>query len=135
MTDIELRTAQHRDELAGEREAAEARLVDLLQCESVLEASQAMASTFTRASHYMAAAAALQDALPEPFIDGVSEMYQWLKSILCAAAMPQAESSLLYQVEASILPPPCQPQGCGTEGHTRSFERGNNFLTGRLFGL
>jgi hypothetical protein len=36
----------------------------------------------------MAAAAALQDALPEPFIDGVSEMYQWLKSILCAAAMP-----------------------------------------------
>jgi hypothetical protein len=88
MTDIELRTAQHRDELAGEREAAEARLTDLLQCESVLEASQAMASTFTRASHYMAAAAALQDALPEPFIDGVSEMYQWLKSILCAAAMP-----------------------------------------------
>jgi hypothetical protein len=51
-------------------------------------------------------AAALLDVLPAPFTDEVGEVYQWLKSILGAVAVPQAESSLLHRVEASILPPP-----------------------------
>jgi hypothetical protein len=53
----------------------------------------------------MAAVAALLDALPTPSTDGVGEVYKRLKSILGTTAVQQAKSSLLHQVEASILPP------------------------------
>jgi tRNA C32,U32 (ribose-2'-O)-methylase TrmJ len=77
-----------------------------IQCETALEASQAMSKeqveqqppAFTRATQNMAATAALLDVLPVPSTDMVGEVYEWLKSILGTAAMPQEESSLLYQV-------------------------------------
>jgi hypothetical protein len=57
----------------------EARLADLLQCESTLEVSQAKAgerqlSAFFRASQNVAAIAALLDALLAPSADGVGEV-------------------------------------------------------------
>jgi hypothetical protein len=48
--------------------------------------------------------------------DGLCEVYPWLKSILSATAVNEAESSLLHW----------------GEGHPRSSKRGNNFLTSRL---
>jgi hypothetical protein len=47
----------------------------------------------------------LLDTLPTLSTDGVDEVYQRLKSILSIAAAQQVESSLLHQVEATILPP------------------------------
>jgi hypothetical protein len=60
--DIEHEVAQWRDELADERAAIEAKLADLHQCESALEAYRAMTvdhmeqkpPTFTKASQNMA---------------------------------------------------------------------------------
>jgi hypothetical protein len=57
----------------------EARLADLLQCESTLEVSQAKAGerqlpAFFRASQNVAAIAALLDALLAPCADGVGEV-------------------------------------------------------------
>jgi hypothetical protein len=73
---------QHQDELASERATTKARLADLLQHESVLEASQAgvrermerKTPTFARAIHNMATAAAHLDALLTPFTDGMGEV-------------------------------------------------------------
>jgi hypothetical protein len=53
----------------------------------------------------MAVVAALLDTLPTPTTNGVSELYQQLKSILGTAVTLQAESSLQHRVEASVLPP------------------------------
>jgi hypothetical protein len=105
--------AEHREKLTGKRVAAEARLDDLLQCKSALEASQAVARehaerqlpTFARASQNVVATTALLDALSAPSTDGVGEVYEWLKSILGATATQQAESFLLYRVKALILLP------------------------------
>jgi hypothetical protein len=88
-------------------------LAYLLQCELALEASQALAReqverrlpTFARASQNMAAVAMLLDALPAPSTNGAGEVYQRLKSIIGGTVAQQAESSLLHQVEASILLP------------------------------
>jgi hypothetical protein len=61
--------------------------------------------TFAMAIQNVVAAAALLDTLPAPSTNEVSEVYQWLKSILGTVAAQQAESSLQHQVEASVLPP------------------------------
>jgi hypothetical protein len=81
---------------------AKARLADPRQCESAFEAGWAMTTnheeqwlpTFTRASENVATAAILLDTSPAPSIDGVGEVYLWLKNILSTAAALQAESSL-----------------------------------------
>jgi hypothetical protein len=44
-------------------------------------------TAFIRASENVATAAALLDALSATSTDGVGEVYQWLKSILCVAAV------------------------------------------------
>jgi hypothetical protein len=121
--------------------AAEARLDDLLQCKSALEASQAVARehaerqlpTFARASQNVVATTALLDALSAPSTDGVGEVYEWLKSILGATATQQAESFLLYRVKAPILLPAdskdggqMATQGAPDTGMTSSLE---GFLT------
>jgi hypothetical protein len=111
---IKRKTVQHRGRLVGERAAAEARLANWIQCESALEEGQGVAKehaerrppTFAKASQNVTAAAALLDVLSAPSTDGVGEVYQWLKSILGVTTMQQAESSLLHQVEAYILPLP-----------------------------
>jgi phospholipase/lecithinase/hemolysin len=66
---------------------------------------------FTKAHQNKAVVAALLHALLTPFIDGMGEGYQQLKSILDATPMQQAKSSLLHQVEASILTPPAPRAG------------------------
>jgi hypothetical protein len=43
--------------------------------------------TFTKDSQNMAAPATPLDTLPAPSTDGVGEVYQWLKNILCTTAM------------------------------------------------
>jgi hypothetical protein len=53
----------------------------------------------------MAFVAVLLDMLPMPSIDGVGDVYQWLKNILGTAAVHQAESSLQHRVKASISTP------------------------------
>jgi hypothetical protein len=72
----------------------EARLIDLHQSESALEAGRSTTMeraerqlpTFTRASQNVPTVAALPDTLPAPSTNGVSEVYQWLKSILGTTA-------------------------------------------------
>jgi hypothetical protein len=51
------------------------------------------------------------DMFPAPSTNGVSEVYQWLKSILSTATAQQAESSLQHRVKGSILPPPIPRMG------------------------
>jgi hypothetical protein len=90
-------------ELAGEQAAVKARLVDLHQRESTVEAGQATAfcqeerqlPTFTRASQNMAAVAAHLDMLPAPSIDGVGEVYRRLKNILRIVATQQRGELLI----------------------------------------
>jgi hypothetical protein len=73
----------------------EARLADLYQREAMLEAGWTAAMvcvewqlpTFTKDSQNMAAPATPLDTLPAPSTDGVGEVYQWLKNILCTTAM------------------------------------------------
>jgi hypothetical protein len=97
--------------LSDERVTVEARQADLHECKSALEAGQAATMdhaewqlpTFPRASQNVAAVAALLDTLPAPSIDGVGEVYRLLKNILDTTTMLQAESSLQYRVEASVL--------------------------------
>jgi hypothetical protein len=59
----------------------------------------------------MAMAAALLDTLCAPSIDGVCEVYLWLKSILGTATAQQAESPLQHWVEASVSNPICSKDG------------------------
>jgi hypothetical protein len=74
--------------------AIEARLADLHQCESALEADRSMAidhaerqlPSFAKASQNVASTAALLDTLPAPSTTRVGEVYQWLKNILGTAA-------------------------------------------------
>jgi hypothetical protein len=95
----------------GERAAIEARLADLHQCESILDANQVTTTncegqqlpSFTKASQNVAAATALLDTFPVPSINEVAKVYQQLKNILDIATTQQAESSLQHRVEAFIL--------------------------------
>jgi hypothetical protein len=88
--DIKHEAVRWWSELTDERTTVEARLADLYQCESALEAGQATVidhverqlPTFTKASQNMAAMAMLLDTLHAPSINGVGEVYQQLKSIL-----------------------------------------------------
>jgi hypothetical protein len=74
----------------------------LHQHESALEVGQTTAiehaecqlPTFARANQNVAAAAALLDTMHIPSIDGVSEVYQWLKNIVSTTVAEQAESFL-----------------------------------------
>jgi hypothetical protein len=69
-------------------------LASLLQRKSAMKVIQAMAGeraewqlpAFTRANPKMVIAVVLLDALPAPPTDGAGKVYQWLKSILVAAA-------------------------------------------------
>jgi hypothetical protein len=114
-------------------------LAYLLQCELALEASQALAReqverrlpTFARASQNMAAVAMLLDALPAPSTNGAGEVYQRLKSIIGGTVAQQAESSLLHQVEASILLPTDPKDG----GQRATQELMKTFVPSSSFGV
>jgi hypothetical protein len=93
--------------------AVEARLADVHQCESKLEADQVATPnheerqlpTFARASQNVAAVVVLLDMLSAPSTDGVGMVYQQLKNILGTTAVQQAESTLQHRVKASISTP------------------------------
>jgi hypothetical protein len=83
-----------------------------LQCESVLEVGQAVAKEHA------------------PSTDKASDVYQWLKSILGTTVVPQAESSLLHWVEASILhapPPPVNLKDGGQKATQGAPDMGTTF--------
>jgi hypothetical protein len=70
------------------------------------------------------------DALLAPSTDSVGEVYQWLRSILGATVVQQAESSLLYRVKASILlPPPTNPKDGGQNATQGAPEAGTTSST------
>jgi hypothetical protein len=100
-----------------ERAVAEARLADLLQCESALQATHVVAKermerqlpAFARASQNMATMAALLDALPAPSTDGVGKVYQRLKSILSAAAYSRRSVPCYIRSRPLFCPLPSPP--------------------------
>jgi hypothetical protein len=86
----------------------EARLADVLQCESALEARRAMEQqlpTFTTACQNVATVAARLNALPTTPANDGGKVYRRLKSILNVATVQQVESSQLHQARATILTP------------------------------
>jgi hypothetical protein len=141
---IEREAVRRRSKLTDERAAIVARLADLHQCESVLEAGQVVAvhrakqqlPTFTRASQNVAAVAALLDMLPTPSTGEVGEVYQWLYNILGTIIVQQAEGSLQHLVEPSVSAPDCSMvRGGGARGHPRGSRGGNDFLADVDFSL
>jgi hypothetical protein len=108
--DIERGAVQRWFELADEWVTVEARLADLHQRESMLEASRTVAVRHAerqllsgRTSQNVAIVAMLLNTLPTPSTDGVGEVYRWLKNILSTTVVPQVESSLQHRVETTVL--------------------------------
>jgi hypothetical protein len=122
--------------------AVEARLINLCQRESTLEAGQTVAMervewqlpAFTKASQNVAATAALLDILPAPFTNGVGMVYQWLKSILDTARRI-ASGEFPATLGRCLCFAPCSSQGWLTKVRPRDSGRGNDFLAGRIFNL
>jgi hypothetical protein len=105
--DIERGAVQRWFELADEWVTVEARLADLHQRESMLEASRTVAVRHAErqllSGRTSQNVAMLLNTLPTPSTDGVGEVYRWLKNILSTTVVPQVESSLQHRVETTVL--------------------------------
>jgi hypothetical protein len=83
----------------AELEMEQATIIDLMKASARARAIAVAINrevlprpTFARASHNMAAAAALLDTLPMPSTDGVDRVYHQLRDILDIATEQYAES-------------------------------------------
>jgi hypothetical protein len=121
---------QHQGKLTSEWATTEARLVDLFQRESALEACWATTKeraerhhpAFARASQNVAVAAAFLDALLAP----MAQKHPQHCRRATGEEFPAISDPGLYST-------PRQPRRREIEGCSRRSRRGDGFLTGRLF--